>query len=267
MIITPDSDLKDVKQLDIVVNRAIVPDDPPPAYSTPDSQVATSSTPQTILLPPVLPPADVKPSNFLSLSRGNGSVKGSYVIDPRVIVPSLMLPPLTADETEATRRNVFLHTSNGSIDVDLWVLGDADSKVKVNMLIKTSNGSLTAKLHAAPSARPPIHLKAQSSNGSITLHLPRSFRGPVTILSRNGTIRFSSAVGAATTTFSEADHTRRCFVGDFSDWTDDGAWMGDEASIESSNGSVKVQFDAEPRAPDGGNGKGKGTFLGRLLGL
>jgi hypothetical protein len=66
-----------------------------------------------------------------------------------------MLPPLAADETEATRRNVFLHTSNGSMDVDLFVVGgdtEGDPKQKrVNLSLKSSNGSTVARLVSSPS--------------------------------------------------------------------------------------------------------------------
>ncbi|KAJ6571394.1 hypothetical protein B0H19DRAFT_988003 [Mycena capillaripes] len=271
MIIPLDSDsdvkLKDVGETDVVVNRAVVPDDSPPAYFHSESQVVVS--PAEVPPPPI--PTTSKPTNFLSLSRGNESIKGTYVIDPRIKIPQFLLPPLAADETEVTRRNVFLHTSNGSINVDFFVVGDGDSKQKVDILLKSSNGSVSAKLHASHTARPPVNLKAQSSNGAITLHIPRSFRGPLTICSRNGSIRFSDALSADLTTFNEVNRTRRCFVGDFSDWADQPeGWMGDEVNVESLNGSVKIHYDAETSrgATDGGSkGKGKSTFLGRLLGL
>ncbi|KAJ7624308.1 hypothetical protein DFH06DRAFT_1230147 [Mycena polygramma] len=279
MIITPDSDskLKDVgAQPDVVVNRTETPDDPPPAYMHTDAKASVAgpertSEPPLPLLPPILtPPSTVKPTNYLSLSRGNGSIKGTYVIDPRVNVPQFLLPPLAADETEATRRNVFLHTSNGSIDVDLFVVGEATGKEKVDMLVKSSNGSITVKLHAAPTPRPPVHLKASSSNGTITLHLPHSFRGPLTLRTRNGSIRFSGTLATNTTTFSEAGGVRRCFVGEFADWAErPEGWAGDEVNLESSNGSVRVQYDVETSSSAGGEGakgKGKGIF-GRLLGL
>ncbi|KAJ7895467.1 hypothetical protein B0H14DRAFT_2680552 [Mycena olivaceomarginata] len=307
MIIIPDSDKsKEVaEQSDIVVNRAeTVSDDPPPAYSNPNSGAADSKasakrppsldapppSPSSSSLPPTpVPPPSVKPTNFLSLSRGNGSIKGTYVIDPRLKIPAPMLPPLAADETEATRRNVFLHTSNGSMDVDLFVVGgDAEGgrrqnlQKRVNLSLKSSNGSTVARLHAGPAPfRTPIHFRAHSSNGPITLHIPRSFRGPLTIRTRNGSVRFSDALKAELTTFSEADKTRRCFVGDFADWPTDtnstgvksdtlnsegeegSGWRGDEIELESSNGSIKIQYDVEPR--DAGKEKSKGLFA-RLLG-
>ncbi|KAJ7880678.1 hypothetical protein B0H13DRAFT_1630296, partial [Mycena leptocephala] len=77
-----------------------------------------------------------------------------------------------------------------------------------------------------------------SSNGTVTIHLPRTFRGPLHLTTRNGSGRFSDALKAALTTFSEVNSTRRCFVGDFSDWTE-------EISVESMNGNVKVGYEVE----------------------
>ncbi|KAF7350168.1 hypothetical protein MVEN_01319300 [Mycena venus] len=271
MIIPQDSDskLKDIEQSDVVVNRAPVPDDPPPAYSNSQSdaqQVAKTKPVDTSL--PLIPA--VKPTNFLALSRGNNSIKGTYVIDPRIKIPQPMLPPLAADETEATRRNMYLHTSNGSIDVDLFVVGDGEYKQKVNISLKSSNGSLVARLNAPATIRPPINLKVQSSNGTVTIHVPRGFRGPVLLTTRNGSVRFSDALSADLTTFNEVNHTRRCFIGDFSDWTETDqseGWIGDELGIETSNGSIKLQYAAEQSAVDmGSKSKGKGLFA-RLLGV
>ncbi|KAJ6464329.1 hypothetical protein DFH09DRAFT_957823, partial [Mycena vulgaris] len=203
-----------------------------------------------------------KSTNFLSLSRTNDSIKGTYVIDPRVEISPSMLAPLAPDESEATRRNVFLHTKNGTINVNLFVVGDANAKGnRVEMMLTSLNGAVTARIHAVSSGRAPFHLTAQSSNGDVTLYLPQSFLGPVTLRTCNGSIRTSDVLAAATTTFSEADHTRCCFVGDFSEWTEDGAWAGDEVHVESSNGNVKLKYDTE--VPEE---KGKGLF-GRLFGL
>jgi hypothetical protein len=61
----------------------------------------------------------------------------------------------------------------------------------------------------------------------------------------------SDALAANLTTFNEVNHMRRCFVGEFSDWIDyPEGWIGDEINIESSNGSVKLLYDAEPKAKD-----------------
>ncbi|KAJ7078144.1 hypothetical protein B0H15DRAFT_933823 [Mycena belliarum] len=274
MSIPDHADLKDVKQPDVVVNRAAVPDDPPPAYSTPPAQPKAESAPKSEAQPleseaqplaetsDALPQlrtfevsADVKPTNLLSLSRRNGFVKGTYVIDPRVKIPQAMLP-LLADEADGVRRDVFLHTSNGPIDADLFVFG----KGRVEMHLKSTNGPVTGRIHAPDPARAPIRTSVQSSKGLITLHLPRTFRGPVTVCARNGSVKFSGALQTQVTTFAEGAKTRRCFIGVFADWAEGEAWAGDEVSIESEKGSVKLQYDDEP------DGAKKGSFLGRIFG-
>jgi hypothetical protein len=123
-------------------------------------------------------------------------------------------------------------------------------------------------LQHADAARPPISLKVTDANGPITLHLPRSFRGPITILTRNGSVRFSKPLSAQLTQLGEAQNTRRCFAGDFpvaGDFPDgeEAAWAGDELDVEASNGDVKLLYDDERKsASDAG---GKGSFFGRLL--
>ncbi|KAJ7813972.1 hypothetical protein B0H13DRAFT_1515525, partial [Mycena leptocephala] len=52
----------------------------------------------------------------------------------------------------------------------------------------------------------------QSSNGDSVIYVPRSFRGLVTVSSRNGSVRFSLSVNLVT--FIKVNNTRRCFIGD-----------------------------------------------------
>lgn len=63
------------------------------------------------------------------------------------------------------------------------------------------------------------------------------------------------------TPFSELDHVQRSFLGHFnpSHWDVGVPWEGDELSIESKNGSVKVSFDDE------GQEARAHSFLSRLL--
>ena len=98
-------------------------------------------------------------------------------------------------------------------------------------------------------ARLAVNLFSRSSNGSVHVQIPRSFRGPIRIKNNNGSTRFSAEVQAHLTIFSELDHMHRSFLGDFNpSMFDIGApWVGDELSIESKNGSVNVSFDDESR--------------------
>ncbi|KAF7343695.1 hypothetical protein MSAN_01949400 [Mycena sanguinolenta] len=261
MILTQDSDVhpKAIEQSDIIVNRATIPDELPPAYAS-DSQTKPAAGPVNDPLAPMPLPDSVRPMNFLSISRGNTSIKGKYVIDPRIKIPQAMLPPLAEDETEATRRNVFLDSIYGNIDADIFVVGDGDLKQNfVSMLMKSTNGSVVVRVHASAAPRPPIHIKATSTYGSVTLHVPRSFRGPATIRTTYGSVRISDSLSAELTTFSEVKQTRRCFIGDYADWAEQPeGWTGDEIDVETTNGNVKLQYDVEQ--PNVGSPKGKGLF-------
>ncbi|KAJ7240575.1 hypothetical protein C8J57DRAFT_1371443 [Mycena rebaudengoi] len=247
-MIVPSTELPDVKgirQENIIVAHAAVstdvsPDAPPPAYIP----TAPASKPDEYV---TLLPEGVKPTNFLSLRRTNSSIFGTYLIDPRLKIPASLLEPLASDETEETRRNLFLHTNHGSVDVDVFVAGDRDIKRRIDIAISSSNGSVAARIHA-DAARPPIRIKAQNGLGAVTIRLPRSFRGPITILTRHGTAHFSAQLSAQLTPLGEAQKTRREFLGDFLATSPTG-------------------WKARKPSSDAGSKKVKGSFFERLLGL
>lgn len=78
----------------------------------------------------------------------------------------------------------------------------------------------------------------------------------------NGSTKFSAEASTELTTFSDINRTRRSFIGDFSEWTDQESWTGDEVVVDARNGTVKVQFDDEVHD----TAKSRG-FFGRLFGL
>ncbi|KAJ7691033.1 hypothetical protein B0H17DRAFT_1063923 [Mycena rosella] len=260
MILLPT--LKSIDDADVIVNSAAVPelglpvcegpspqDDPPPPYF--EAQTPSGSDSPATSDPPT---TAVRPTNFLSLSRGSRSITGTYAIDARIRIPQALLPPLEPHETEGTRRNLSLHTTNGPINVDVFVYGDLNSKV--SMLLESSSAPITARLHTPDPVRPPIRLIAHSSNGPITIHLPPSFCGPVTIRSRSPAVRVSERLAAEVTTFSEEEYARRCFVGDFSAWTEE-EWAGDVLEVESAWGSVALGYADDA---DAGNFMGPFAF-------
>ncbi|KAJ7099045.1 hypothetical protein C8R43DRAFT_1168110 [Mycena crocata] len=242
--------------------------DAPPTNFT-GSQAGSGRNPH--LVTPAIPDG-VKPTSFLSLSRTKTSIKGSFVIDPQIPIPDHLLVPRTSEEPASPPQNVFLHTSNGNIEVDLFVIGASQQGQRVRLAAESSNGSITVRLHAPGASRPSISLNAQSSHGSITIHVPRNFCGPLTVQTQHGTVRFSDTVSANLTTFSETNSTIKCFVGDLSgsDWmVRSGMWSGDEIHIESSRGSIRFKYDDEPPAPGDSRSIRRGTtaYFARLLGI
>ncbi|KAJ7048232.1 hypothetical protein C8F01DRAFT_1380633 [Mycena amicta] len=224
--------------------------DPPPVYATPPPPKVLVHLPQ----PPW--PSDIKPTNHLSLNRRHGRIEGAFVIDPGLKMPAHMLAPLAKDETHETRRNLYLRAQNGSIDVDVWVLSakDAqdDSKFKfpgqgrVRLGLSTQSGNISLRLHASPH---PLNLSLHTDEGSVSLTLPRTFCGPLTIRLGYGRMHLSPALSAATTIFNESSKgVSRSFVGDFAEsgWADaPGEWTGDEAQVGSDYGNVRIEFEDE----------------------
>lgn len=97
------------------------------------------------------------------------------------------------------------------------------------------------------------------------LHIPRNFHGPIIITYRHGSVRFSDDINRYLTTFGEIDHTRRCFLGDFSQWSDAGdGWTGDELTVDVKHGNVKIHYDDDVV---GSLVKTRPTLLNRIFGL
>lgn len=97
------------------------------------------------------------------------------------------------------------------------------------------------------------------------MHIPRTFHGPVIVSHRHGLVRFSDNINQNLTTFGEVDDTRRCFLGDFSRWTESSrGWEGDELVIDVQHGNVKMHYDDDAV---GSPVKSRPTFLNRIFGF
>ena len=81
---------------------------------------------------------------------------------------------------------------------------------------------------------------------------------------RHGSVKFSDAIGQHLTTFGDIDNTRRCFLGDFSQWTNTGEWTGDELTVDVKHGHVKIHYDDDAI---GSPVKTRPTLFNRIFGL
>jgi hypothetical protein len=59
---------------------------------------------------------------FFSLVRGGASIKETFAVDPFLAVPEHLLAPLPPGET--ARKNLVVCVENGSIDVDVHLIGE-----------------------------------------------------------------------------------------------------------------------------------------------
>jgi len=242
-------------------HRAEPPLDPPPSYSPPRRAACSGQTAVPVVRPAAMP----KACNYLSLSRPNNAIRESYTVDPNMYIPRSLLSPLGRGESESDRKNLKLESSNGAIDVEIFLLGQtpgggAKSSRRTTMNVKTLNGSINIRLNTPATSRDPFHLTAFTVNGSMTIRLPRSFHG--LLISTASSINMSDALAEHVTTFSEINSTKRCFVGDLSEWSEgEEGWFGDEVSLATKNGRVKIMYtDEVPTPPSKG-------FFSRVMGL
>ena len=112
--------------------------------------------------------------------------------------------------------------------------------------------------------RNPFHLSVTGHNGSVTVGLPGTFEGLLTIHAKNGSVKFSDDITQRIGMQNEEQNIRRCFVGDISSYNDgDAGWAGDRLEVNADNGRVKVYtIDGEPEASRSRQG-----LLTRILGI
>ncbi|KAF9479854.1 hypothetical protein BDN70DRAFT_878268 [Pholiota conissans] len=259
--------LLDDKQVEALEARRIAEEqeqanqEPPPTYAS--------------LQPPAPSIAAAKTANYVSISRIHTSIKETLIIDPSLFVPAFLRPPLAPGETEETRKNLRLESTHGHVYVDVTLIDEVANGMgevanagkrnkKVLMHLKSTHGGITAKIHGL-AERSAFVLHANSVNGDVRLHIPRNFHGPIIVAHRHGSVRFSDGINRSLTTFGEVDATRRCFLGDFSRWSDAGnGWGGDELTVDVRNGNVKIHYDDDMV---GTPVKTRPTFLNRVFGF
>ncbi|KAI9457928.1 hypothetical protein HD554DRAFT_1758305 [Boletus coccyginus] len=254
MLITPDG--QDSKQSDPTVQMDKPgPDEPPPSYSPQIESTASGSVPSET------PTYKNKPTNFLALFNEDESIRGEFVIDPSIRIPSAVLPPLAEDESEDDRKNLRLRSKSSSVHADIWLLGpQACLKHRRTTIALTSDhGSIHAVLHALDGAAP-FALTGLAKHGTIRLAIPRSFQGLLSLSTKHGSISINDTIVENATQLSQLGTVRRYFVGDFS-LLGEGEWEGDRVELEAPHGSVRVRYVDEVEG-----GQAKKGLLGRLLG-
>ncbi|KAG2151153.1 uncharacterized protein EDB93DRAFT_296409 [Suillus bovinus] len=218
-------------------------DAPPPAYSKPVQH--TSSSRPTELQPPS------KPTNFLSLILKDKAIRGCYVIDPLMEIPPSLLPPMNTGETDQERKNLYLRTKDGSIDADIWLIGQEEAAPRngsrTTLSLSSDDGSITAKINTVKIVASFL-LDVYSRDGRVTVLLPRSFHGLLLLTTRQSA-KLSDDLLQQSTILSTVGHTRRYFVGDVSHRFDGNDWDGDELKVVSRDGRIMIRYKDEAELP------------------
>ncbi|EJD51044.1 hypothetical protein AURDEDRAFT_160188 [Auricularia subglabra TFB-10046 SS5] len=192
----------------------------------------------------VAPP--IPPCNHVAIKRPSGTkVSGSFVIDPELEIPTELLAPVEEGEE---RKHLIIDVPNSQVDVDVWVvphpLFHSDTKSHTTNL-EVHGSHVAMRLHSTGDRPISLTVKAGHS-GQVSLEIPSTFRGPMTIHNGNGNVKFSSALDPLVATFSDVDKVRKCFIGDFKQLGfGQGAWEGSALEIHSLHGSVKLRFADE----------------------
>ncbi|KIK90637.1 hypothetical protein PAXRUDRAFT_831529 [Paxillus rubicundulus Ve08.2h10] len=220
-------------------------DDLPPAYGDHDGSapVPTATTPRDILAQ-----HGAKPTNYLTLVERDSAIRGTYMIDPHLHIPTHLLPPLAPGQTEEERNNLYLHTRDGTVDVTIWLAGPAanrDAKPpladkRTTIRVSSDDGPVTVRVNAVDYIDPFL-LDVFTRDGRVTVLIPRSFHGPLHLKARDGGHALSDGVLGNSTSLGTAEGTVRYFVGDFSSASEPRC-EGDELRLESRDGKIRVRY-------------------------
>lgn len=241
---------RQLKDTQANVSKSDTAEDHPPAYD--------DHARDTMVFKRTQPTADKlsklkgNPANYLSVDETHRPIKGTYIIDPSMRVPSTYLPPLGEGETERDRKNLHLHTRDGSVNVDIWLVGhQRHSEIRngrTTLHVSSRDGSITVKVHAIDAIEP-FFLDVFTRDGRVTVLLPRSFHGPVALKSRHGGCKLSDELLQNSTPLGVADNTTRFFVGESPAACDSVSQVeGYELKAETRDGSVRVKYVDEDEA-------------------
>ena len=127
----------------------ILQEDSPPSYTVSEAPGPSNFEISNRPVP------NAQPCNFVSVSRRDSSIKGTWLLDPMLSIPSELLSPLPEGESESTRKNLSLQTKDGSINANIFVLlttaeelQKTENKMNLRTLINasTTDGHVTIKM-------------------------------------------------------------------------------------------------------------------------
>ncbi|TDL24527.1 hypothetical protein BD410DRAFT_93121 [Rickenella mellea] len=229
---------------EVTEGHAKMPTELPPAYATSSSTHQSPSASQ-YSQPPSLPR-----QNNLHIKRTAGPLKGTWIINPNLKLPEAVLTPLRWPEK---RKNLQLVSESGAINAEVWIVGkersgeaasgvDRDKNVwpaTVNVMGK--NGAVKVRMNGDENH--PFELTVKSHCGKVTIGLPRTFVGPLTVATVAGPLCLVGSVKAQVATFSEVKNTFKGFIGDLElSGFGNGDWEGSSLDVDCQDGSVNIYY-------------------------
>jgi len=185
-----------------IPNIPLSQDGPPPPYH----QSSASSE-------PLSPTASVNHarSNYLEVTEVHRSLKGTWMIDSSLAIPSSVLQHQKWDESEGPRPNINLYSRHGSIKGEIKLCGPADDLVHIRA--GSAHGSVSLKLYNGTNQK--THINLSSRQGSVSVYLPSEFRGHIECETSHGKVSFSDPVSQNLTQFSGHNGKHLAFLSPF----------------------------------------------------
>ncbi|KAG8855835.1 hypothetical protein FRB96_006657 [Tulasnella sp. 330] len=214
--------------------------EPPPGCA---ATVADSSTSAGNTLDPAESGgSDVKRVNYIYINEKNRNVNGSWAIDPKVRLPGQLLPELPSGEE---RVNLRINNANGSVSGELSLISDSDAPTQSSLHMRSQNGHVWVKIASRPNQR--FCLNTHAESGNVIVYIPSDFEGPLTFTHMNSSLELSDEIKKRTKHITQSDTNGKAFIGnwDESRFSDKDAWNGDELSVSSKSGNIRVRFTDE----------------------
>jgi hypothetical protein len=215
-------------------------------------------------MPPPLPnlPPELAPTNYFHVKERDHTVKQKILLDLSIPRPHASTVAAPVDEDSP---HLILDSHNGGVQGEVWLLSanreDAashedskSSRERVHLHFRSHNGAVKAQVHLHPRTvepRPFLNVEVGAHNGAITVTIPRSFRGQMTLQTKNGWVKLSPMLAPRAASLSVLDGTHTYFVGErpsCGKWHTGESEDGDEVDgliASSKNGSIRVSYDDE----------------------
>ncbi|TDL24520.1 hypothetical protein BD410DRAFT_853045 [Rickenella mellea] len=186
--------------------------------------------------------------NFLYIRREYGPVNGTWVINPDLVIPEDVLPPIPPN---TDRKNLTLISDFGTLNANVWIV--PGGRKGIDGIVKPGDHTASAE-NSKPTtieglamfggyAETPFQLQATSKFGKVAVGLPRTFTGPITITNEFGKHVFSPAIEPQVSIFSDLGNTVKGFIGDTeSSGYSQGGWTGSSLELICKFGPINVYY-------------------------
>jgi len=220
----------------------------PKTSATPAPQASSSTILVDISVPPPYVariPNDllrIPRVNYLTIKESHKEVEGRWIVDPKRPTPSAFIPKVKRGKIP---ENIHLFSHSKPLTAELALLSDV--ACKSNLYLETVNAPLTAVIIARENQR--FILTAKSHSKDVTVYIPRDYEGLLNLKmssSRKLPV-YSKCIQDRLTPLSAHKGRSQSYLGRWHLFTEaNGAgtqsWIGDEAILESTNGTVFVSY-------------------------